>query len=96
MGEPYLAESGACSYTHTRLTNSPYEVALYMSLLHLSQRDIACTCKGGLYPNRFKKHEKSAAKHIEPQTCLGRSVPYLTVSPCLSQEFVAGGNSVTV
>ena len=41
MGDPYLVEAGACSYTHTRLANVPYE-ARYKSLLALSRRDITC------------------------------------------------------
>ena len=49
---------------------------------------------GGVYPNRFKKHAQSDVKHIVPQACLGWSVPSLTVRPCLSQYFVAGGSSL--
>ena len=50
--------------------------------------------KGGVYPNRFKKHAQYAVKHIASRACLGWSVPYLTVHPCLSQDFVAGGKSL--
>ena len=39
MGKPYLVESGACSYTHIRLSNCPYK-AHYKSLLSLLHRDI--------------------------------------------------------
>ena len=39
MGEPYLVETGAFSYTHTHLENCPYE-ARYKSLLDLLSRDI--------------------------------------------------------
>ena len=38
MGEPYTLEAGACSYTHIRLENLPYE-ARYKSLLALLCRD---------------------------------------------------------
>ena len=31
MGEPYPVEAGACSYTHTRLANCPYEARLQQS-----------------------------------------------------------------
>ena len=41
MGEPYPVEAGACSYTHIRLANCPYE-ARYKSLLALLRRDITC------------------------------------------------------
>ena len=41
MGEPYPVEAGACSYTHIRLTNFPYE-ARYKSFLALLRRDITC------------------------------------------------------
>ena len=34
MGETYPVEAGACSYTHIRLANCPYE-ARYESLLAL-------------------------------------------------------------
>ena len=47
------------------------------------------TRKGGVYPNRFKKHAQSDVKHIASR---GWSVPSLTFCPCLSQDFVAGGN----
>ena len=50
------------------------------------------TCKGRVYPNRFKNHAKSAVKHIISQACLGWIVPSLMVFPCLSQDFVSGGN----
>ena len=51
-------------------------------------------CKSGVYPNRFKKHVQSAVTHIESWACLGLSVPSLTVRLCLSQDFVASGNSL--
>ena len=41
MGEPYPVESGACSYIHTHIENSPYE-ARYKSLLALLCQDITC------------------------------------------------------
>ena len=41
MGDPYPVEAGACSYTHIRLANCPYE-ARYKSLLALLRRDITC------------------------------------------------------
>ena len=41
MGEPYPMEAGACSYTHIRLANCPYE-ARYKSLLDLLRQDITC------------------------------------------------------
>ena len=47
-----------------------------------------------VYPNWFKKHAQSAVKHIASGACLGWSVLSLTVHPCLSQGFVAGGNSL--
>ena len=95
MGEPYPVESGDYSYTHTRLANFPYE-ARYKSLLALLRQDITCekTREGGVYLNRFKKHSQSAVKHIAYLSCLGWSLPSLTVCPCLSQDFVAGGNSL--
>ena len=39
MGEPYPVEAGACSYTHIRLANVPYE-ARYKSLLDLLRQHI--------------------------------------------------------
>ena len=65
-----------------------------MSLIALLKRDILCTRKGRVYPNIFKKHAKSYVKHIASRACLGWSVPSLTVRPCLSQDFVAGGSSL--
>ena len=41
MGEPYPVEAGACSYTHIRLENFPYE-ASYKSLIALLRRYITC------------------------------------------------------
>ena len=41
MGELYPVEAGACSYTHIRLANCPYE-ARYKSLLTVLRRDIPC------------------------------------------------------
>ena len=52
------------------------------------------THKGGLYPNRFKNHAQSSVKHVASRACLGLSVRSVTVRPCLSQDFVAGGNSL--
>ena len=42
----------------------------------------------------FEKHAQSAVMHIASQDCLGWSVPSLTVRLCLSQDFIAGGNSL--
>ena len=55
-----------------------------------------CDHKGEVCPNRLKKHAKYDVKNIASLACLGWSVPYLMVFPCLSQDFVVGGNSVTV
>ena len=41
MGDPYPVEAGACSYTHIRLANCPYE-ARYNSLIDLLHRYITC------------------------------------------------------
>ena len=41
MGEPFPVKAGACSYTHIRLVNFPYE-ARYKSLLSLLRRDVTC------------------------------------------------------
>ena len=50
--------------------------------------------QGRVYSNRFKKHAQSDVKNIAYQTYLGWSVPSLTVHACLSQYFVARGNSL--
>ena len=63
-----------------------------MSLLALLRMDIACTCKGGVYKNRFKKHAQSAVKNISSWFFLGWSVPSMKVDPCLSQDFAAESN----
>ena len=52
------------------------------------------TRKGRVYPNRFKKYAQSDVNHIAYRACLEWSVPSLTVRPCLSQNFVNGGNSL--
>ena len=96
MGEPYPEESSAFSYNHISLANLSYEVARQSILLYLLRKDVACTCKGGVYPNRFKKHAKYSVKNFVSRYFLGSSVPYLTVRPCLSQYFVSGSDSMTV
>ena len=94
MGEPYTEESGAYNYTHTHLENFPYKSEWQVSLLALLQRYIACTWKGGVYPNSFKKHPESVVKHIESRACLGWIVLSMTVCPCLSQDLFCEGNFV--
>ena len=74
----------------------PYTPLKFPLFLAILRRDVVCTCKGGVYPNMFKMHAKSAVKNIASRACLGWSVPSLMVLSCLSLYFFTGGNSMTV
>ena len=95
MGDPYPVEDGACSYTHIRLANCPYE-ARYKSLLDLLRRYITCEkiVRAG-YIQRVLRSMHNLLLSIKTyQAFPGWGVPSLKVCPCLSQDFVDRGYSL--